>query len=283
MIHIIFNPNSGSESSSNKEKIIHELKSITNSVLHFTKYINHAKQLTREAIEQNAEKIIVIGGDGTINEVASQLVNQEIPLGIIPLGSGNGLARHLKIPINFNKALEKCLLGRVVEIDVVHFNDRPFFCTAGIGFDAVVAHQFAKGKKRGLINYIKSTFQSVLKYQSIQINDLSENNHELFSLTFANANQFGNNAFISPYSDIQDGLFEVIQIKPLNFLQIGELGIRLFLKNIPEHSKVKIDIQNEYYFKTKIGTLMHLDGENLFIEQEENKINISPKSLKVII
>ena len=158
-----------------------------------------------------------------------------------------------------------------------------FFVRLELDLMQLLHTNLQKEKKRGLINYIKSTFQSVLKYQSIQINDLSENNHELFSLTFANANQFGNNAFISPYSDIQDGLFEVIQIKPLNFLQIGELGIRLFLKNIPEHSKVKIDIQNEYYFKTKIGTLMHLDGENLFIEQEENKINISPKSLKVII
>lgn len=283
MIHIIFNPNSGSKSASVKKNIIKELQSIPKSILHFTEYSNHASQLASEAIANNATKVLVIGGDGTINEVASQLVHQVIPLGIIPMGSGNGLARHLKIPMNFKKALHKSLNGVIQQIDVAYFNEKPFFCTAGLGFDAVVAHQFAKGKKRGFINYIKSTFQSIWKYQGIQITDNSNHRKELFSLTFANANQFGNNAFISPYSNLQDGLFEIIEVQPMNLLKLSELGIRLFLKTVPKHNKVNINCQNEFTFRTKIGTAMHLDGENLFVTQEENKIKILAQSLKVII
>lgn len=283
MIHIIFNPNSGSKGEKFKNKIIDELKLITNSILHITEYSNHASELALASIANKAEKIIVIGGDGTINEVASQLVKQSIPLGIIPMGSGNGFARHLKIPMEFQKALQKCLKGQIIEIDVAYFNDRPFFCTAGIGFDAVVAHQFAKSSKRGFLNYIKSTLQSILSYKTTELYDHSSHKKFVFSLSFANANQFGNNAYISPNSNLQDGLFEIIEIKPMNLLKLSELGIRLFLKSLPKHNKVSINSQSEFIFKAKVGTPIHLDGENLFINQGENKITILANALKVIV
>jgi len=134
-------------------------------------------------------------------------------MGIIPLGSGNGLARHLGIPMLIEKAIQKSLEGNEMEIDALSWNDRPFFCTAGIGFDAEVASHFHKGKGRGILNYIKASLKALRCFQKteIEIENLSKESY--FSLTFANANQFGNNAFISPTSNLQDSLFEVVKIK----------------------------------------------------------------------
>jgi diacylglycerol kinase (ATP) len=282
MIHIIFNPKSGNKKDNFKRKIIQVLEKIPNTYLHLTVKSNHAKELANIAINSQAEKIIVIGGDGTINEVASKMINTQIPLAIIPMGSGNGLARHLSIPLNFKLALNKCLHGEPIDIDVVYFNDKPFFCTAGIGFDAVVAHQFAKSKSRGFFNYVLSTFSSIFNYKNIELT--LENNHKIsiFSMTIANANQFGNNAYISPHSNLQDGQFEIIRIQPLKLWEMIELGIRLFSKSLNKHSKVTISSNHSFHFNVKIGTPMHLDGENLFIEKELNKIIIKENALKII-
>lgn len=284
MIHIIFNPKSGSKNPKFKEKIIHDLQLIPKSILHITERRLHSIELTKQAISAKAERIIVIGGDGTINEVASTLIDKNIPLGIIPMGSGNGLARHLHIPLNFNKALQKSLQGRIIEIDAVYFNEKPFFCTAGLGFDAIVAHKFAKSENRGFLNYILATLQSIIKYKSIEMNDSDSDIPErLFSITFANANQFGNNAFISPNSNLQDGTFEVVKIQPVNYLELINLGIRLFFKKIFSHKNVQILTRKEFNFKVKIGTPMHLDGENLFVESEFNSIQIKAKAIQIII
>lgn len=284
MIHIIFNPKSGIKNPKFKEKIIHDLQLIPQSILHITERRLHSIELTKQAISAKAERIIVIGGDGTINEVASTLIDKNIPLGIIPMGSGNGLARHLQIPLNFNKALQKSLQGRIIEIDAVYFNEKPFFCTAGLGFDAIVAHKFAKSENRGFMNYILATLQSIIKYKSIEMNDSDSDIPErLFSITFANANQFGNNAFISPNSNLQDGTFEVVKIQPVNYLELFNLGIRLFFKKIFSHKNVQILTKKEFNFKVKIGTPMHLDGENLFVKNEFNSIQIKAKAIQIII
>ena len=169
MIFFIINIKSGSKSTSSKAQLIQKLNKIENSSLHFTEFSGHGGELAKLAISQQATKIIVVGGDGTINEVASALVGSNIPLGIIPIGSGNGLARHLQIPLTPRKALAHALLNKNKRIDVGFINERPFFCTAGIGFDAQVAHQFAKNNKRGLINYIKATFITLFKFKPILI------------------------------------------------------------------------------------------------------------------
>jgi diacylglycerol kinase family enzyme len=168
-------------------------------------------------------------------------------------------------------------------IDVAFWNQDAFFCTAGIGFDAEVAHQFAKGEKRGLINYIRSSFKSVLQYQPIQILQKDETREDVFSMTFANANQFGNNAFISPYSNLQDGNFEVVKVEPLTIWESAQLGISLFLKNISQHKKVSIQSYQRYDFSVPIGTLYHMDGENLQTKELHHTIKIIPKFLRVIL
>jgi YegS/Rv2252/BmrU family lipid kinase len=282
MIFFIVNIKSGSKSTSSKAQLIQNLNKIENSSLHFTEFSGHGAELAKLAISQRASKIIVVGGDGTINEVASVLIHSKIPLGIIPIGSGNGLARHLKIPMDFKTALNKALNGKNSLIDSLTWNNKPFFCTAGIGFDAYVAQKFSKSQHRGFLNYIKSTIKSSISYIPIQVG-INNQKESIFSLSIANANQFGNNAYISPLSDIQDALFEVVKISPLQMIEKTQLGIRLFLKSIQSHPKVEISSLNFFEFSMEKGICYHIDGESLISESNEVKIKIFPKSLLVII
>lgn len=283
MIHFIYNPNSGSKSNASKKQMLQKLEKIENSQVHLTQYAGHAHDLALKAVQNGAQKVVAIGGDGTIHEIASALIGTNTALGIIPIGSGNGLARHLGIHLSFSKALQQVIQGNEILIDVAFWNQDAFFCTAGIGFDAEVAHQFAKGEKRGLINYIRSSFKSVLQYQPIQILQKDETREDVFSMTFANANQFGNNAFISPYSNLQDGNFEVVKVEPLTIWESAQLGISLFLKNISQHKKVSIQSYQRYDFSVPIGTLYHMDGENLQTKELHHTIKIIPKFLRVIL
>lgn len=281
MIFFIINIKSGSKSTSSKAQLIQKLNKIENSSLHFTEYSGHGGELAKLAISQQATKIIVVGGDGTINEVASELIHTQMPLGIIPIGSGNGLARHLNIPIYFKSALNMALHGENKVIDSLTWNSKPFFCTAGIGFDAYVAEEFSKTQHRGFWNYIKSTLRSSLTYVPIEI-EINNQMEYVFSLSIANANQFGNNAYISPLSNIQDALFEVVKVSPLHFVEKAQLGIRLFLKTIQSHPKVAIKSLNIFEFSVKKGICYHIDGESLISDENFVKINIIPKSLVVV-
>jgi diacylglycerol kinase family enzyme len=213
--------------------------------------------------------------------VASELIHTKIPLGIIPIGSGNGLARHLNIPMDFKSALNMALQGENKVIDSLTWNSKPFFCTAGIGFDAYVAEAFSKTQHRGFLNYIKSTLRSSLTYVPIEI-EINNQTEYVFSLSIANANQFGNNAYISPLSNIQDALFEVVKVSPLHIIEKAQLGIRLFLKTIQSHPKVVTKSLDIFEFSIKKGICYHIDGESLISDENFVKINIIPKSLVVV-
>lgn len=278
MIHFILNPHSGTNSPQKRARIRAILEGIPQSKVWQTERANHATELTKQAILAGAKKIVAIGGDGTINEVASALLHSDIPLGIIPMGSGNGLANHLHIPLNFLQALERAINGEVITIDAGKWNDRPFFCTAGIGFDAYVAAHFAKRAKRGFLNYIYSTFVSLRKFQPINIPELGT----IYSFTIANANQFGNNAYISPQSDLQDGLLETIHIKPGSLVEIMHLGISLFLKNAHLHPLSTISSIKTQVIQAPIGIPFHLDGESFIVESNQIEISILPACLRVV-
>jgi len=284
MIYFIYNPNSGSKGTLNSEQILSKLNKIPNSKVLITQYPNHATEFVNEILPLNPERIIAIGGDGTINEVAKNLIGTQIPLGIIPKGSGNGLARHLDLYKPFDQALVIALKSQnFINSDVAYFNNKPFFCTAGIGFDAAVANDFSKSKTRGFINYIISSFRINNSYQSIEVKFENDKFFEpYFSITFANANQFGNHAYISPGSNLTDQNFELIKIKPINFFKKIKLGISLFLKNIHKHPKVTITSQKTCELEVHNCKYYHLDGETFDMEQTSVKIKIVPKSLKII-
>jgi YegS/Rv2252/BmrU family lipid kinase len=283
MFHFIVNPNAGSKNKAKYRKLIQLIKSNDAHSIWETTEPLEAVDFAKKALEQGATRIIAVGGDGTINEVASVLVGKSIALGIIPVGSGNGLARHLNIPLNYKKAFQKALVGATIKIDVGHINNRPFFCTAGVGFDAAVAHRFANSKGRGLLNYIKATIITLFKYKPIQVSINNAPVENIFSLSIANANQFGNNAFISPFSNIQDGQLELVKIGILNKLQAGIIAVRLFKKSIHHSNDVHIiacKTASIYYVK---NAPIHIDGENLVTDNELLNITISPFALNVIV
>ena len=283
MHHYIINPHSGASNKDRFLSIISLLKTDPKHVIWETTEPLEAVEFTKKAIQQNATKIIAVGGDGTINEVASVLVDSTIPLGIIPVGSGNGLARHLKLPLNYKKAFQKVLVGASIKIDVGYINNKPFFCTAGIGFDAAVAHRFAASKGRGLINYMKATLFTLFKYQPIQVSVNKGVFEKVFSLSIANANQFGNDAFISPFSNIQDGQLELVKIGLLNKLEAGILAVRLFKKNIHHSKNVHFQACAHASIHYAKNAPIHIDGENLLTDNELLKISISPLALTVIV
>lgn len=283
MVHFIYNPNAGSHSQARKAIMLKKLRAIPNAVLWITTKPREASYFTQKAIEQKATKIIAVGGDGTINETASVLTETTIPLGIIPIGSGNGLARHLKIPLQFEAALDKAIHGHEIGIDVGLLNESMFFCTAGIGFDAKVAQLFSNGKKRGFINYIKATFLALVDYQPIEISINNGPFQKVYAITFANASQFGSNAYISPCSDLQDAFLEMVTVKPIHFLNAGILLIRLFNKNIHLSKKVDIKSIKSTTIQYKINQPMHIDGESVLTNQEVLEVSIEPLALMVIV
>lgn len=282
MVYFIYNPNAGNKSNRYRQELINRIQKIPNSTLLLTERPNHAQELIQNLIPTKPDKIIAIGGDGTVNEVGHALLGTNIPLGIIPLGSGNGLARHLGIPMSLEKAIQKAIEGNEIEIDALSWNDRPFFCTAGIGFDAEVAAHFHQGKGRGLFNYIKASIKALRMYKETELTFESQGKESYFSLTVANANQFGNNAYISPTSNLQDALFEIVKIKKGNLYQIAQLGISLFLKNIQKHQLVEIQQTKTLEITAPIGTFYHIDGESLQTESENISIELLSSKLKVI-
>jgi diacylglycerol kinase family enzyme len=210
-------------------------------------------------------------------------VGKSIPLGIIPVGSGNGLARHLNIPLNYKKAFQKALVGATIKIDVGHINNKPFFCTAGVGFDAAVAHRFANSQGRGLINYMKATIVTLFKYKPIEVRINNAPIEKVFSLSIANANQFGNNAYISPFSDLQDAQLEMVIIKPHSIVKATILAVRLFNKTIHASKKVSIRSIKQVTIQYPKGMPIHVDGEALETESDDIFISIEPQSLLVIV
>jgi len=244
-----------------------------------------ASKVVREAVKQGVQTVVAIGGDGTINQIAKVLVNTPTSLGIIPAGSGNGLARHLKIPLNIKKAIKLLSNGKVIQIDTCTINDQSFFCAAGIGFDAAVGKLFAKSKNRGFITYLWLGFTQFLNYvpQNYKLLiDGKEINTKALLITFANSCQYGNNAYIAPEANIQDGYFQICLLCPFTLIHTPGLVFRLFNKSI-HHSKFMVT------YKAKSVTIerekpasIHYDGEPAQMGKGL-QIKIKPASLSVIV
>lgn len=229
-----------------------------------TRFAGDATTIVKEFSQKGYQKIIAAGGDGTVNEVASAIASTEATLGILPLGSGNGLARHLKIPLKPKKALDLIKSGKIVKIDYGKINDQKFFCTTGVGFDAHIGHMFSKMEGRGFGNYIKATFSEFKNYKpnryEITLNGTTIM-RDAFLITFANASQYGNNAHIAPKADIQDGKLEVSILKSFPLLTAPGIGARLFLKNIDKSVYLETYQCKSCVVKRNSPGVVHYDGE----------------------
>lgn len=253
----------------------------------FTKYPGHARKIVKKQLKKGATTLVAVGGDGTVNEVAGSLIGSDIPLGIIPLGSGNGLARHLGIPLRINRALELLKQNTIRQIDYGLINEKiPFFCTCGLGFDAHVGHKFSVSKERGFISYVKTTLGEYWKYKPkkyrINLNGKTIKKRA-FLVTFANAAQYGNNAYVAPEADITDGQMDISILSPFPpYLALG-IARRLFGKSIDKSPFMKTLRTNRATVKIKKKTVLHYDGEPTGIKPGKLKISIVNKGLVVIV
>ncbi|RZK50797.1 MAG: diacylglycerol kinase family lipid kinase [Pedobacter sp.] len=264
----IINPISGGKSKEHlPEQILHTLdvqKFDPNFV--FTNRVGHAAELTEQAIRENYQLVVGVGGDGTLNEIASKLVHAEIPLGIIPLGSGNGLARDLQVPMNFKQAVECINRFQVECIDVLKLNERFFFNMAGMGYDALISEAFKYSRKRGFWEYLKLCIQKFRDFEPETYRlelDGKLVEQRAFLVSIANSSQYGNNIYISPNSSLRDGQMEIITVEPLNWRELVLLGILMAIKRTQKFPKWKaISAQEVKIFRQTDGPI-HLDGEPL--------------------
>jgi diacylglycerol kinase (ATP) len=278
----IINPISGGKKKDGVPKLIGKHFDGDATIM-FTKGASHASEAAAGAIGVY-DMVVAVGGDGTINEVASALVNSKVVLGIVPCGSGNGLSRFLGIPMDIMEAIRNLNTGKSLLMDSGQANGKPFFNMAGMGFDAHISEVFSHGKKRGFITYAKSSLQEIIKYQpqtyQIEI-DGTTYERKAFMLSFANSSQYGNNAHVSPHASVQDGLLDVCIIKPFPLYRFPALVIRMFTKTANGSRFVEIITGKHIRVKRNSEGPMHLDGEPE-MAGKEIEINILPRSINVI-
>lgn len=253
--------------------------------IHYTEYGGHAIELAQAAIAQHASLVVAVGGDGTVNEVLQSMVYADIPMAIVPTGSGNGLARHCSIPITINDAVKIIADNHFLKIDVGKINEKYFISNAGVGFDAWVCNNIKQSTSRGLKMYIQEVIKSYFNYKPAIYNIQADNKtivEKGYFLNFANGKEFGYGFQIAPNASLQDGLLDMVLVKKINLLT----GIKFvwdgWQQNIMHNSncihitakKFTIESDDLKYFQVD-GDAMDCDGKC--------SIELFPKSLKLIV
>lgn len=249
----------------------------------------HAVELTKVSIIEGADIVVACGGDGTVNEIASCLVGSGVKLGVVPMGSGNGLASTLKIPKSIKAALNVIKKSNSIQIDVGDINKHYFFSNTGIGFDASIINNYSKTKQRKLISYLKAsllTFFNPPPSLSVKITTESQSlDLKPFMVFVSNSNEMGYDISLTPKASIQDGMLDAIIVESLNKLEIIYFGFLLLIKKPQSFKKA-------HYFLTKRieitnlnngGVLAQIDGESRQINTNTIKITIRKSALSVVV
>lgn len=247
-----------------------------------TEYPGHATEL---AAASDADIVVAVGGDGTVNEVARALVNTDKVLGIIPCGSGNGLALHLGIKRSPARAVDIINNAKIIPVDTATIDGHPFFCTCGVGLDAEVSRNFAEAGNRGLKTYVEQSINTYVKYKPCRYTlcfDGRSLKHNALLITVANANQWGNNAKIAPNASLTDGLLEITVIKSFPKIGTPELLAALLVGAIDKSRFVKSYKARDIKILRDSKGPGHADGDPINPGEEIN-ISVIPSSLKVIV
>lgn len=286
-IVFILNPISGTTSKAGIPKLIDTVldKERFDYSIAETLRAGHASELARQAVADGVDIVVAVGGDGTVNEVARALVETNTALAIIPCGSGNGLARHLMLPMNAKGALEVLNKCEIHDLDYGLINCMPFFCTCGMGFDAFISMKFALAGKRGPITYVENVLKEGLKYkpESYEVEDeTGTNNYNAFLISVANASQYGNDAYIAPQASMRDGLMDVIIMEPFDMLEAAQVSIDMFNKTLDKNSKIKTFRSKHIVIHRKEPGVIHYDGDPIMADADLD-IQIKEKGIRVVV
>ena len=285
-ITFILNPISGTQGKEQILKLISEKldTSIYDYDIIKTEYAGHAVVLAKTCAEKGDFAVVAIGGDGTGNEIARSLVHTDTALGIIPCGSGNGLARHLHISTIVGKAIDILNKGVVETIDYGKINGQLFFCTCGVGFDAFISLKFSESGKRGPLSYVEQTLRENLSYKpetyELDIEGNTEH-YKAFVIACGNAAQYGNNAYIAPHASLMDGMLDITVLEPFTLLDVPSLTFQLFNKTIDQNSHIKTFRCKSVHIHREKPGVAHYDGDPIMMG-EDIYVNIVPAGLRVI-
>ncbi len=255
------------------------------ATIEYTLFKGHATELAHRAVTEGFTRVFAMGGDGTVNEVARALVHTSTSLGIIPMGSGNGLARHLQIPLSVHHSLQLLNDHNVIAMDTFLINDHLSVNVSGIGFDGLVAGKFGKNGKRGLIGYCKLIMKEFYRFKEFKAEVILDGKilqRQSFILALANSSQFGNNAIITPFASVCDQLIDVCFVKKVPILHAIGFAWKLFTGHM--HRSAYVEILQGKQVTIKFGEPMpfHIDGESMEPTKDFN-IVLSPASLRMIV
>lgn len=305
-IRIIINPVSGTDAARKRaKKVVLALEEEFKIKGIKTEYAGHATELAKQAVNEGVEIVVAVGGDGTVNEIASALVGTETALIIVGTGSGNGLARDLGMfGLSTKKIIERIKENKSYRIDCGEVLGRKFFCTCGSGFDALIGHLFAQTKVRGFLTYVKLSLKAYKDYTPLSYrlsfggdntcgSDGSRNDEvagarlenkkgEAFVVNIANNKQFGNNAYIAPHANLMDGLFTVTIIKPFKWYNIPYMAYSLFFKQMHKNKFVETFDCGDCILDVAVGAYLHIDGEPINTNSNSFSVKMIPASLKII-
>ncbi len=245
----------------------------------------HATEICREQIRRGTELVVAVGGDGSVNEVARGITGSDIAMGIIPAGSGNGLAHHLKIPISRKNAIDVINQGKVIRIDTGSINGQLFVSIAGIGFDGLVASRFGRSKLRGFMGYLRVVAEEYPSYKPrkyILEYDGNVVEKQALFIAFANSDQFGFNTSIAPGARIDDGLLDVVIVEKPQIIDLPILASLLYWRRIEQSKYITTFRTKELVIQTRGRRWVNIDGEPGRMRGTV-RIAINPLSLRVLV
>ncbi len=285
-ILFIVNPNAGKKVS---DQIIGIIRKEFPANLYYQIVVwkdrEHFEEITQLLKDNGYTDAIAVGGDGTVNHVAKTILGTGITLGIVPIGSGNGLARSLGLSMNIEEVIRQIATGKTSSIDCGLVNGIPFFCTSGIGFDAHIGSLFAASKKRGLQSYVKITIAELFKYRAkkykLQFNEQIIEK-KAFLITVANAGQYGNDFYIAPQANMCDGLFHVVVLKPFNVFLLPGLMRKILKRKANESGCIDTFVTDRITITREEKDSIHFDGEPA-VEDKVVVFENRPAALKAIV
>lgn len=287
-ILFILNPISGTVSKSNIRDLIDRYvdKTRFDCSVCYTEYAGHATEMAHRAAEKGVDVVVAVGGDGTVNEVARGLVNTKSALAIIPCGSGNGLARHLMLPLDVKQAISVINELEIHCLDYGVIDNHPFLCTCGIGFDAFIAERFAGAGKRGMMTYLEKIFKDGLTYEAetyeYSIDDGEPVEKKAWLISCANASQYGNDAYIAPNASMKDGLLDIVVMDPVGVQNAVSVNMEMINKTLDKNSNIQTFKGKSLVIKRKSEGYVHYDGEPAMAPAEV-KIHLVERGINIVV